>query len=363
METAARPAVLTEQYPEIAPHIEQLPEHVVDHLGEIALQLSHADMYANKEIEGSYGEKVQRIDFEANITDTDYDRSQLEAEAVEAAEQGKQKLADVLTGSAKLLGEAHTELTEQGAVFGTEVLETDEARDMREATERDTIYERALSNAIQKASEAKNRGNTEQAISAVESLIILRHIQQGERSWGEKDRTALRSLVRAGLTDELVQGAQTASKLVIGTDYENVGDSLYDARLLLQCATGKNIDSQFKPTTNIEHFHIQTTSEEDLRDIMAVMATDGAALTPEQGFDSMSYSTVMITVKAKINPNAARGENGSLSYFDAFLEKGDTSENIVKAMEFEDPMLCLDVMEKLGIADAWRIEQSLGSKE
>jgi hypothetical protein len=363
MQTLERPAVLTEQYPEIAPHVEQLPEHVVDQLGEIAVQLTHEDMHPKNETEGQYGDTVRKIDFDSRITDAEFDKGQLETEAIEAAEQGKQKLADVLTGSAKLLGEAHTELTEQGVEFGGEILETDEARDKREATERDEIYEKALQSAIKIATEAKSNGNQPAAVEAIESLLLLRYVQQGERQWGEKDRSALRSLVRAGLTDELVQGAQTANKLFIGTDYENVSSSLYDAKLLLECATGKHIESKLTPTSTIEQYHFQTVSVEDIKDIMAVMTTDGAALTPEQGFEAMQYSTVMNAIKAKVNPSAARGEIGSLSYFDAFLEKSDTTENINKALEFENPMLCLEVMEKLGISDAWRIEPILGIKE
>lgn len=363
MQTLERPAVLTEQYPEIAQHIEGLPEHVVDHLGEIALQLSHEDMYVKKEVEGQYGEQLTTIDFDSDITDPDFDRSQLEEDALEAAQSGKQKLAEVLTESAKLLGESHAELLENGTEFGTTDLETDEARENREIAERDAIFGVALEKAINKAVEAKAQGNNEQAVSEVESLILLRHVQYGERHSYDTDRSALRSLVRAGLADELIQGAQTADKLFIGTEYAKVSHSLTYAKHLMEFATGKRVDKKFNSTDEEVLLFTQSLQEEDQKDFMAAMATDSAWLTPEQGFEMLKHLTVFIDIKQKIVAGTPAGEVGSIEYYDALLERNAKYETVSEALKFEDPMQCLDVMEKLEITEAWRIKQILGSKE
>ncbi len=339
-----------QHYPDSAEHLRKLPPHIAEQVGEVALRLTHVDMHPAETVKGDYGKEWQKIDFEHVITDPDYDISQLEAQAVEAAKAGKEKVAAVLRTSTGSLKTAHESLAEGGFVFGNDKPETDEARQVRETHERDAVYSEALHQTIDAAIKAKAAGNIEETTALMESLTLLTHLNPAEH------RLVFRQAVRDGLADELLAGGQEANKLFLGEALFGPGHELNSAKRLLEYATGTKLDYGLKEQGE---FDINNTdrqiSFEDLQDALAVATMPNAPFTLQQVFELASSLTCVATIKER----AATASPEDMARILLSVTEITDPRDMMDAFKYEDPGAAYQAAKQLDLA-VWEVETLFG---
>jgi hypothetical protein len=340
---------LTKHYSEAAQHLHDLPPHITDELGAKAVSLTHEDQHPKKEGQGDYGRTVLQADFEYVITDPEFDSSDLEEDAIAAAEAGKQKLSAILEQSAKYLRNGHQKLQESGYAFGPNDIEADEERDAREKAERDAVYDSALESALLEALAAHGEGNFDQSTGSLESLILLRQMKLSSAAYEDRDdRSIFRKAVHAGLAQDLLAAAQNTSKIYQDKGHGSVASSLYGLQSLLAFALGRSLGHRFEdegrePSTD------DIPSDEIIRDIFAALTTPNAWLTLDKVKSGWRGSTKMEDILARLNPDIADGVD-SLKYY-AELVDGNSLEKLKKALECTDPQLVFQASKKLGIPE------------
>lgn len=347
---------LAQRYPETHAQLMLLPDHVADHVGSVVVGLTHEDMHPKIETESEFGHKKEAIDFDHLITDPEYDSDQLEVDAIEAAQKGQQALSDILIEGAKTINKAQQKLMERGVSFGAGEPETDEQRNQREVAERDIVYKEACEQAVNKASKAKQAGDSEASKAALESLILLKYVHGGE------SRKVFRDAVRAGLADELISAASSARKICRGSDYERVTRSIQGSVDMLEFVTGQGIDNEF----NLEGettFYGKLGSFEDTKDIVAAMAAPDTWLIPQHAFQTFhSNGGIANSLRPNFDPQASAGERGSAAYFDEVVERCLDFRELECIFKFSDPKDALDARDLLGI-EMWRVQASLAKSE
>jgi hypothetical protein len=257
-------------------HLEHVPPHIAEELGELSLRLSHVNMFEQSEKTSDRGHNYTETNFERNITNPDHDSSALQAEAVEAAHAGKEKISHLLSGSAELLGQAHAKLEQEGFSFLQPEAENDAKRDQREAHEKESVYETAYTLAIEKAKALREAGDTRGAIDTMDSVIILRDVKEKDNP--RPDRKVFRDAVRAGLGNELLTACQESKDIYVDTSHHKLGKNIDGAKNLLSYATGKSIDYDLsvmdKPLQTIDN----VIQDEEITDLLAVLSMPDAPL-------------------------------------------------------------------------------------
>ncbi|HUC95761.1 MAG TPA: hypothetical protein VMR76_02250 [Candidatus Saccharimonadia bacterium] len=337
------------KYPEAASYIEKLPEPVLMELGVTAVTLSHVDMHPRLEVQNTPGRRTElALDFSHVITDPEYDSSQLEDEAIHAAKLGQEKVADVVLATSKLLQSAHQQLENDGLKFGPTVAEVDDQRTKRERAERDTVYNAAKNGAVESALVAKKSGDSEAAIKALESVILLDSLQSGQ------DRRVFREAVRSGLTNELLAAVRTTDKLF--TNEERVPHFLNGfiitskVKLVLEMMTGKQLDDHFAVQGNLNPSDLRTpTQGEDIKDVVAVLTSKDGWLNMNNLNGAFESSVSIKNIMSNYNPEAAEGTKGSAEYFYQLFEAYGDSYYISDAFKCSDPKEAFEAADKLGI--------------
>lgn len=332
---------LQHTYPRAAELLEPLPYHVVERMGNTAMRLRHVDMHPIKEVQHE-GKTTKVFDFDRVITDPEYQIEELSQEAVQAAHEGKQKLADVMNESAQALRGAYDELNREGYPFGPDHLEVEDEENKRERAEHDAIFSRASQHQIAIAKEAKTNGDTDASVKHLEALILLHSIRN------TASRKSLRDAVRQGLAEELVTAARGADKLLTGQQIyrDRVSSSMADARNLLEVATGRRLDLRFNPASKAQITFLGEHTE-DYKDYMAAIAAPGSAVGIEQGFKNAAMNQAFNQAAKFYNPEAKPGEIGSAEYLDATFEQHQDWNSLSDALGSNDPRLVLELANRL----------------
>lgn len=230
---------LSNKYPEVAEHLEALPTHVVDRLGESAVLLTHRDMHPKAEAGSAQAEsETLARDFEVIITDPDYDASLLDEEAREAAEAGHAHVARLIHTTADALHAAHTSLEKGGFSFQANEGETDEERRDRERNEHEAVYARAADVLVESIERADSQGDAAQVEANIHALLLLEKTKPGIYM----NKAPFWSLVRAGMSEKLLSACQSAEDLVLEEENMHLGASARELNTLLSHATGKKLD-------------------------------------------------------------------------------------------------------------------------
>jgi hypothetical protein len=335
-----------QQYPEMHEHMQAMPRHLTDQIGEAALQLSHLDMHPMTTVQMDNGNSYENIDFSQRITDPNYDTAHLDAGAIEAAEAGKETLAGLLGSGAFFLRAAHEKLEQEGITFAAP--NEDEPADqqqLRQQSERAMVFERAKETAILAASDAKLMGHAEESVKATEALILLQFLDP-------KDAPRVyREAVVSGLGDELLAAAPTAETIVAGSEYNTLSKTLAVQRDLLQLATGKSFDFSFKnikdlTTPDLENMRLN--SFDHLRSILAVAAAPRSTLSRETLAQLVPNYDFQKVLRAKMGSNAAPDQLLALYQGAELLGEDNPGDSFEKALKYEDPTTLGRAAEKLG---------------
>ncbi len=335
---------VAQQYPEVQAHIEKIPPHIADHVGELVMQLAHEDMYAKTEVIPERGDPFYNTDFEQLVTEPGYDSSLLSAEAQEAAKRGQEELAGLFTDAARLISSSHAELSEAGAVFGSDVLETEEQLETREKAERDLVYETAYNAALGEAVAAKEAGDEASAVKSLESLILLRYVHS------TNDRQILRDVVKAGLGKQLLPAAQMSKKLYRGSLYDSVGGSLLEAKQLIEMSSGRRLDFGLKDQGELTTFSQASVNPEALKDLTAVLVSPDPPFTLENAKESFSGNGTMDSMFALLQPGAPKGEKGSIEYVDELFSYSAEHDDINSALDTTRPRDVLKLAHEIGVS-------------
>ena len=341
-------------------HLEHVPPHIAEELGELSLRLSHVDMFEQSEKTSDRGHNYTETNFERNITNPDHDSSALQAEAVEAAHAGKEKISHLLSGSAELLGQAHAKLEQEGFSFLEPEAENDAKRDQREAHEKESVYETAYTLAIEKAKALREAGDTQGAIDTMESVIILRDVKEKDNP--RPDRKVFRDVVRAGLGNELLTACQESKDIYVDTSHHKLGKNIDDVTKLLSYATGKTIDYGFEVTD--KPFTIDQQSmvlDENVIDLLAVVSLPDSDIKPS-AIPADSYSVALQEIK-KISDLPVQEQHAALEMMYQVSEAtGSTTAMLDLCKTTDHPLELAAAMKLFGI-EAWQAKEIFSTRE
>jgi hypothetical protein len=342
------------QYPESAPYLESLPDHLVEQIGSIAVKLTHEDMHPTQEV-STNGETGLAQELSNVITDPEYDSRELATDAGEAAQAGKQKIAEILLSSSQALHASYKQITQEDRASEPTEIETDEARDSREQAERSAIYNGAVEHVLASATTAKEQGDTTKAVSLLESIILLRYIEGG------KSRKIFRETVRSGLTEELLQAARGTNKLFKNEDYASISHRVFGNGLLLEMASGKRINDDYEVTGDVQ-LPSRMLDEEEMIDAVAVMTSKNAWLTLDQGFEAFPYNSFLNDIKTRIRLDISPGQPYSPDYIYKFVEEIRGVEVLQAILKCTDPIVALNAAKKLSVPP-WKVIALFGKAE
>ena len=355
-------AVLPQDNTEALETLKGLPEHVVEHIGHVAVTMTHEDMHPKEVVEREDGRTSMKIDLEKVITDPTYDGMILGQEAKEAAEKGQQEVAELLSSGAKLIAEAHQQLAEKGHKFGSEQAETDEQKHSRETAEKNLIFSTAGSIAAQRSIEAKQSGNQEQCVKELESLVLV-------HSTGDlASRKDFREVVRAGLGRDLLQATEKTSHVFTGEDHQSVNNrSITACKDLLEYATGKSVgyDLKLQEDRDVSTSYRQLALDsESMLDMIAAATSEQCWLTPAVLKEYGSGSTLLNEVQNRINDESANTKIGLKDCYDimeaiasnanqdemSMLTQDTVNRDFVEIIKTDNPPEIAGLTSKLGIS-------------
>ena len=341
-------------------HLEHVPPHIAKELDELSLRLSHVDMFEETTKTTASGHEYSETDFDKNITDSAHGSSPLQAEAIEAAHAGKERVSHLLTGSAALLGQAHAKLEAEGSSFVQPESETEAQRDQRQAQEKESVYETAYALAIEKAAALREAGDSQSATDLLESVIILRDVKEKDNPI--PDRKVFRDVVRAGLGNELLAACQESQNMYVDTSHHTLGKNIHNATILLSCATGKTIDYGFEITD--KPFTIDQQSmvlDENLIDLLAVISLPDSDMQLG-AIPADSYIVALQEIK-KISYLPAQEQHAALNMMYQVIESTGYSESMLNLCKTTDHPLEIAAAMKLFGIESWEAKDIFSARE
>jgi len=351
-----------EHYPAAHEHLKALPEHIAHEVGEAALRLAHRDMHPMQEKQDDKGKTWLEKDYGKRITDIDYDSSHLEADAIEAAHAGKEQLSTVLHDGSALLRHAHDDLRQQGAMFGEQTGETEEQKQERQVTERESVYDRALESAVDASLEAKRSGDTLGAKQAIEAVMLLQHVYGGMSKAGP----IYRELVHGGSLEEVLSAAETAENISDGGNYSGMTEHMFPAKDLLRLASGKMIykySGVSEDLTENDFERMRLNGFDNIQNVLAAVSTPDTKLDVERAKQVLPKYELKDKLVHRLDQATDQSDLDQL-YVASELSGVHNPTNSVaqtfeSSIEYEKPAEYMQLAIDLGIP-AYQIDMQLG---
>jgi len=359
---AAPPPPIVESYPQLHEHLQNLPIHLVEHVGGAALRLSHIDMHPTNDIEQPGGPIWREPDFSIKITDPGFDESLVEAQALEAAHAGSERLGKVLHRSSSLLSLAHETLIAEGHEFGadntTAESESEELRTQREHSERQQLFHVAEQLATKQTIEAKESGDGEATVETLEALMMLQHLRGVATYDDPASRATYRELVHAGVADEVILAAQESQKIKHDGSLNNdLAKSVDDSRDMLSMATGKEIDYDYSVIGETTPDNVNLSVYDTVLSVLAVVTakSDMPESDRMQYLEKLKNFSVYDAIQRQRRPDTGLQELSPIYKLAERVEEGSADSgsqfeyDFQKLLGSDNPQGLQQAAESLGI--------------
>lgn len=334
--------------------LKHLPPHLVEHIGDLALQLTHIEMHPIKHVEYE-GRTYKQVDYTRRILEPNSDELGFEQSAIEAAQAGKEKLSQILHMSSATLALAHAALVAKGYSFEGPENESEEDKNNRHIKEKKDLAEVAYKLATDRAIELKRSGNKAALIEQLEVFNSLTFFI-GEKYNDKTSEKNLRNLVHEGLAEDMVLALQESHKIGIG-DYEKLTNSLSMQKNLLSMATKKRLNYDFavEGDLNLESIE-RLVGVSDLVNVIAVVTSSRIKITQsdrEKLLEKAKGFTAYEAIKKKLDtlPSYADGSEyyhlAERCYSEATTPYAFALADVIA---LDDPLTFGEYSKKLGLS-------------
>ena len=342
---------LASEHPDTHEALKDLPPHIIEHVGSLALKLTHIDMHPVTVTEYQ-GKTYKKADYTKRILDADGDELGLEQSSIEAAKDGKEKLAQVLHASSATLALAHAVLVARGHTFESPPDESDDDKEKRQSQEKNDIAVAAYHIAAERAIELKRSGNQRALIEQLEALNAIAYLS-GSKYGDKAIGTTYRHLVHEGLAEEMVTALQESIKIGTTSFDDRVSSPLSMQSSMLQIATGKKIDYDFTVTGELDIDKLtRIDGSSPMLEITAIITSPHITMpeeTRKKILEKMSNWSSQPKLKAKLDELGSYADGADYYKIAELCEKEGYQDFFRTVLEADKPIELKNYADTLGL--------------